>query len=252
VDVKKFGNIILFAGIALSLVGVAPNAFAADGPTKSPDAVYFAKDWCPHQADLDALDKIMTRMMDGCCISTGFLTSEGKNSPSALLQWDRFMKDSPQAGACSGTPSANPVVNLTKEELEEYARLEKQRREELARMEKEGVKQYAETLRKLDRNVFCYGYGRVIRGEDFPSFISAAAAKNVVKKEAARRKLQFNEKLVLDEKIKIGMSQCQMYASWGEPNDENRSVGPWGVHIQHVYGNSYVYTENGKIKSYQN
>ena len=80
------------------------------------------------------------------------------------------------------------------------------------------------------------------------------------KQEIIRRNLLTQEEwaLVAEGKISRGMSQCAMYVSWGTPHRENRSVGDWGVHIQHVYGEggkyrsvSYVYTENGKVSSWQ-
>lgn len=63
--------------------------------------------------------------------------------------------------------------------------------------------------------------------------------------------------LVKNKQIQRGMSLCAMYASWGVPYKENRSVGRWGTHIQHVYGShhssrAYVYTENGIVTSWQN
>jgi hypothetical protein len=51
-----------------------------------------------------------------------------------------------------------------------------------------------------------------------------------------------------------GMSQCGMYIVLGKPESENKSVGSYGVHIQHVYRRyptKYVYTENGVVTSYQ-
>ena len=39
--------------------------------------------------------------------------------------------------------------------------------------------------------------------------------------------------------------------SWGQPDDINRSVGSWGVHEQWVYGDEYLYFENGKLTSWQ-
>lgn len=73
-----------------------------------------------------------------------------------------------------------------------------------------------------------------------------------------RRLLSENElDLVKNRQIQRGMSLCALYASWGTPYKENRSVGKWGTHIQHVYGtrrsrNAYVYTENGVVTSWQN
>lgn len=51
----------------------------------------------------------------------------------------------------------------------------------------------------------------------------------------------------------IGMTNEMALISLGSPNDNNRSVGSWGVHEQWVYNNGlYLYFENGKLKSYQN
>jgi len=62
--------------------------------------------------------------------------------------------------------------------------------------------------------------------------------------------------LVKNRQVQRGMSLCALYASWGVPNKENRSVGRWGTRIQHVYGarytRAYVYTENGIVTSWQN
>lgn len=77
--------------------------------------------------------------------------------------------------------------------------------------------------------------------------------------EIERRKLlTANElDLVKNRQIQRGMSLCALYASWGVPNRQNRSVGAWGTRIQHVYGSSstsraYVYTDNGIVTSWQN
>lgn len=65
--------------------------------------------------------------------------------------------------------------------------------------------------------------------------------------------------LVEQHKIKIGMSVCALRASFG-PATENKTVGRYGVHIQHVYRCEmcrhytkafYVYTQNGRITSWQ-
>ncbi|HBA88530.1 MAG TPA: hypothetical protein DCZ75_11285 [Geobacter sp.] len=60
-------------------------------------------------------------------------------------------------------------------------------------------------------------------------------------------------KHIEEGKIFIGMSAEQVVASWGEPDDMNRSVGKWGVHEQWVYrgANTYLYFENDKLTSFQ-
>lgn len=73
-----------------------------------------------------------------------------------------------------------------------------------------------------------------------------------------RNLLTVNElDLVKNKQVQRGMSLCALYASWGVPYDENRSVGRWGTKIQHVYGSrhsrhAYVYSENGIVTSWQN
>jgi hypothetical protein len=55
--------------------------------------------------------------------------------------------------------------------------------------------------------------------------------------------------------IRIGMTADQVIASWGRPDDINRSIFATGVHEQWVYGElggSYVYLEDGVVTSLQN
>ncbi|MCD1656078.1 hypothetical protein K7J14_15365 [Treponema zuelzerae] len=62
---------------------------------------------------------------------------------------------------------------------------------------------------------------------------------------------------VYNKSIFIGMSRDGLIASFGNPEDINTSVGPWGKHEQFVYPgkkdyeNIYVYVENGFITSWQ-
>jgi hypothetical protein len=37
----------------------------------------------------------------------------------------------------------------------------------------------------------------------------------------------------------------------GSPRNKNKSVGRWGVNEQWVYYSTYLYFENGRLKSYQ-
>lgn len=80
------------------------------------------------------------------------------------------------------------------------------------------------------------------------------------KDEIDRRGLLTDEEkqLVADKSIKLGMSLCAMYASWGSPSYENRTVLKGSVNIQHVYNaglryirKNYVYTRNGKVTAWQ-
>ena len=123
-------------------------------------------------------------------------------------------------------------------------------------------------LRKKSKDKFCMAYGKVLRGEEVNEIgesvdeevieigellpaIDMQIAMKLAKAEALHRKLVFNDSLIRKEQVRIGMSECQLYAAWGLPSDQNRTVGSWGIHIQHIYGNAYVYTENGRVTSWQ-
>lgn len=54
-----------------------------------------------------------------------------------------------------------------------------------------------------------------------------------------------------NHKILLGMTNDQIVSSWGYPDKINNSVGDWGVHEQWIYGRSYLYLENGTLKSWQ-
>jgi len=49
----------------------------------------------------------------------------------------------------------------------------------------------------------------------------------------------------------MGMGSNMVKASWGEPEDINRTVGSFGVHEQWIYGDTYVYFEDGILTSWQ-
>lgn len=57
--------------------------------------------------------------------------------------------------------------------------------------------------------------------------------------------------LILGSKIQLGMTTDQAFASWGYPEDINRTVGSWGTHEQWVYSSKYLYFENGVLTSWQ-
>lgn len=66
-----------------------------------------------------------------------------------------------------------------------------------------------------------------------------------------------NAKLILEGRIRLGMTREMCKEAWGEPDHINSSVGSWGRHEQWVYeykysSNSYLYFENGKLTSWQN
>lgn len=103
-------------------------------------------------------------------------------------------------------------------------------------------------------NEVCESYGVYSHG------IGWGEVANQYRAEIERRNLITPEEWALAAKkqLRIGMSQCAMYASWGKPDRENRSVYSGGITIQHVFNSgyryirpTYVYTHNGRVRSWQ-
>jgi hypothetical protein len=131
--------------------------------------------------------------------------------------------------------------------LQEAAIAERAYIEDLARKTREAP----QTLREMSKDKFCLTYGKYLRGEETDDFGKAENMMALIKKEASRRRLSINNSLVKSENIRLGMSECELFASWGYPKDSNRTVGYFGEHIQYIYSNAYVYTENGRVTSWQ-
>lgn len=108
-------------------------------------------------------------------------------------------------------------------------------------------------LRALDFSDFCVQYGLTLRGNPPEAYSMVRNLPHLFEAEAKRRRASIEKNLVKSERIRIGINQCTLYASWGYTDSQNRTVGPWGIHIQHVYGDlgTYVYTENGRVTSWQ-
>lgn len=106
--------------------------------------------------------------------------------------------------------------------------------------------------RRSDLDI-CQSYG-VFRGGIF-----SAAAPAYYDEMTRRNLLKDNEiDLVQNKQIRNGMSLCGLYASWGRPDKENRTVFRGGTRIQHVFNAgyryikpTYVYTDNGVISAWQ-
>ncbi len=90
--------------------------------------------------------------------------------------------------------------------------------------------------------------------------LKKALEQKVKEEEAAKRKAQLTKKygstiatLILEEKVRVGMTAEMCEESWGKPMNINRSTGRWGDHEQWVYyGSNYLYFENGILSSIQN
>lgn len=83
--------------------------------------------------------------------------------------------------------------------------------------------------------------------------------KNQQARSVAKRKLNILNKygddignLILQGKIRIGMTESMLLESWGDPDRINKTITEWGIRQQFVYSTrDYVYLENGRIVSIQ-
>lgn len=110
-----------------------------------------------------------------------------------------------------------------------------------------------EILKQMTKYDFCRAYGQYLRGEVIAEIGSPENIKGVVSKEVIKRKLKLNTSLIKSQKLNLNMSECELYASLGFPRKQNVSTGAWGEHIQHIYVDNemFVYTENGRVTSWQ-
>lgn len=120
-------------------------------------------------------------------------------------------------------------------------------------------------LKEMSNDDFCVAYGDAVQETTYkdgvlPDIMRLLAylksdnkrVMRLMKAEAHRRELLFNDAQIKSFKFVIGMTECQLYATNGLPREQNRTTSKWGVDIQHVYGSSlFVYTVNGRVTAWQ-
>ena len=79
-----------------------------------------------------------------------------------------------------------------------------------------------------------------------------AAKKAKRKADLTNRFGAANAELILQGKVKIGMTKEMCIEAWGRPRKINKTTGSWGTHEQWVYGRSYLYFEGNRLTSIQN
>ncbi len=88
---------------------------------------------------------------------------------------------------------------------------------------------------------------------------SAAAARNAAQQRAQERRRAIVAKggspdvteLVIARRFRIGFTKSQLIAAIGSPQNINRTVTGYGIHEQWIYGNLYVYPEDGVVTAFQ-
>lgn len=227
---RLVGCLVLGAGCA---------AFGAEQqpPEKSslPDPVYFRQDWCPLAAQRESIAASFKLAESGCCIwraeRLDYSTDEAARAIQTFL---RYVLPSSDVSECTGT-NVERVARHTKELSEERSNLPSK-------------------LREIDVPSLCKATGAMIRGtawlDQAPNLRDGALP--VLRAELRRRSVGFNDERVRHQSIRIGDTECHLYAAWGLPTSSNRTATSSRLSVQHVYGTgNYVYTENGRVTAWQ-
>lgn len=56
---------------------------------------------------------------------------------------------------------------------------------------------------------------------------------------------------IKNKTLRIGGSRCMLIGSWGNADKVNTTTNQYGTSRQHIYGNSYVYTDDDVITTVQ-
>jgi len=111
-----------------------------------------------------------------------------------------------------------------------------------------------DVVENLDDDKLCLLYGQSVRNEKLSHSklnMMAGNVRDLLRKQIINRNLSVSEDTAKKHAIRIGSTECELLAGYGLPSHKNRSVGSWGTHIQWVYGGTYIYSENGKVTSWQ-
>lgn len=109
-----------------------------------------------------------------------------------------------------------------------------------------------EYIVKMPQKDLCLAYGHALRGEKIDdSKLKFKGAGQMVLDHAHKITLNMDDEAIKKKNVYLNMRVCNMYAAFGTPDNENRHVSSSGVSIQHVYGRTYIYTDNGVVTSWQ-
>ena len=156
--------------------------------------------------------------------------------------------------------STDPFISETRQEYLRQKEVNYEREQALKAAKK--IEEYSpEYLSKLDDRTLCLNFYMGVLNEDltgtrpYGSYTAGNTSFDLnIEGEFKSRGLtteQINN--VRKRIINIGSPVCVMYAVYGYPDDENRTVTNHSVHIQHVYRikGLYIYSVDGIIASWQ-
>jgi hypothetical protein len=117
----------------------------------------------------------------------------------------------------------------------------------------------ATPLLEMSNDFLCQHYGNNLNGGVLKRETTDRTSS--IKAEIESRKLLTEEerRAVAQGELLIGMTRCGMYSAMGTPIAENSTTNASGQFTQHVFSipwrsakRIYVYTQNGRVTSWQN
>jgi hypothetical protein len=147
--------------------------------------------------------------------------------------------------------NSTPPIQVIEVTQASHEKLAREHAEKEAERERKSVDPaILKKVAAIKDNQFCAAYGKAMRAKDKNGNTpySIAMLERAINEFGV--KAGFID-AVSSRHIALGMSQCEVIAAWGRPERANRSVGSFGEHYQLVYGDGYVYTENGTVTSWQ-
>jgi hypothetical protein len=171
---------------------------------------------------------------------------------TALLNYSNNIFGAQKEDACQSESllAAEDKIKADLEREQQQA-LDKKNAAELV----ERIKLAPSFLRNNDDIRLCRTYGLNVIGKSPDEFSGVKNLNSLIQSELNRRRLSVDKNSILAGTIRIGSSECTVYATWGRPSNINRNVGAGGERKQLVYESIsktiYIYTNNGRVNSFQ-
>lgn len=73
---------------------------------------------------------------------------------------------------------------------------------------------------------------------------------NNIYQELNKRNTSYDPVSIKNNSVKINGFECDIFAAYGKPERYNRTVTQRGTSVQMVYGDTYIYTNNGIITAW--
>ncbi len=242
----------LMAAIGLVLCLVS-SAWPQTGATPSIQ-FFFRMDWCPTNTEAEQLLQGLHLVRVGCCVYKASPRA-GVDEQQVLAPFvDKLIPAGDVTSACVGID--RDAVALAEEQRRmdaaEAAAWRAREASELPGRQASERRRLPTLLAEMTPTAFCEAYGKAARGEQaVAEWLPRQEEQTAFRAAAKKRGLRISEDLVMGKSVRIGASQCDVYAALGPPSVRNRTVNAFGESLQLVYGRLLVYVSRGVVTAWQ-